>query len=84
MTDKQTIEFLLGCLKNTIWMAARYADGRMSAAPGLFNDTLEDLDKHGFGRVMDGDAARNGHRYVSDGDMGQYDPETKQYSNRTT
>lgn len=40
MTDKEKIEILKGCFRDTIWMAIRYAHGRHTYAPGMVRNAI--------------------------------------------
>jgi hypothetical protein len=39
--EKQREQQLIAIIKQTMWMARRYADGRMTYAPGMYNDAAE-------------------------------------------
>ena len=75
MTNKQ-LEFQNQTLKSIIteiwWMARRYADGRSTYAPGLFNQVIDLALKNG---VQIGDD--QGKIYADDGQLGEWDPLTQ-------
>lgn len=56
------------------WMARRYANGRSTYAPYEFNSVTQKL-RH-VGLLTDTD---NGEMWASDGDLGKWDPDTKQF-----
>ena len=68
-------EVLRHIVENTLWMARRYADGRMSYAPSMFNQAVTKLIEIGQGDLFKGDPAEGGKRYADDGMLGKYDPE---------
>ena len=45
MTDQEKIEVLRKCFEDTIWMAIRYAHGRMTYAPGMVRDAVTEFKK---------------------------------------
>lgn len=66
-------------LKETLWMARRYADGRMSYAVSQFNEAIHELDALGLANLHEGDSAEDGKRFADDGMFGRYDPETRKH-----
>jgi hypothetical protein len=60
------IEILKECLRNTLWMAGRYADGRSSYAPDMFNEAIRILDGLGYQDLLTEDKARENRRYTID------------------
>lgn len=66
-------------LKETLWMARRYADGRSSYAVSQFNEAIHELDLMGLSKLNPGDPAENGKRFADDGMFGYYDPTSKQH-----
>jgi len=37
---------LKAAIKDIVWMARRYADGRRTYAPSMFNDAYDEIKKH--------------------------------------
>lgn len=75
MTKKQDeIEVLRRIVKDTLWMALRYADGRSTYAVGMFNDAVHALDGVGLGELFKADK-----RFADDGMYGSYNPETRRH-----
>lgn len=72
-------EVLKDIVKNTLWMARRYADNRSSYAPAVFNFAVHDLDALGLAHLHAGDPADNGKRFADDGMFGKYDPVLKDF-----
>ena len=64
-------------IRDTLWMARRYADGRRTYAVGLLNDAVHSLDELGLSELHRGD---DGKRFADDGMFGVYDPKTKKYA----
>lgn len=58
------ISQLLYCLRETLWMAGRYAEKRQTYAPWMFNEALKILDDLGYQEVLPPDKARGNRRYV--------------------
>lgn len=56
------------------WMARRYANGRSTYAPHQFNTVTQSL--RDFGLLTGTD---NGELWASDGDLGEWNPETKKF-----
>ena len=48
MTDKAQNVILIRIIKDTLWMARRYANGRKTYAPGIINDALSTLGHMGI------------------------------------
>lgn len=40
MTQTEKIKILEGIIQDIFWMARRYAEGRQSYAPGMYNDAI--------------------------------------------
>lgn len=59
-------------IANIWWMARRYADGRSSYAPGLFNQCIEKAIANGV-KIEDD----NGTIYADDGQLGKWNPKTR-------
>lgn len=74
-TENDKLKF---ALRQTLWMARRYADGRSTFAPSDFNEVVHMLDDMGLGELMPGDDAGR-KRFASDGMLGEYNPETRQF-----
>lgn len=45
MTDNQKIEILKKCFEDVVWMAIRYAHGRMTYAPYMVRDAVKEFKK---------------------------------------
>lgn len=45
MTETQKIEILKKCFEDVVWMAVRYADGRMTYAPHIVRDAVKQFKK---------------------------------------
>jgi hypothetical protein len=41
MTDKEKLEIISRAFEDTIWMAIRYANGRLSCAPEMVRDAVK-------------------------------------------
>lgn len=67
-------------IKETHWMARRYADGRCTYAPGMFNDALLGLKKAGLEHLVEKVGCDP--EYASDGMYGEWDPETRMFRGR--
>ena len=65
-------------IKQTLWMARRYADGRCTYAPSDFNEAVHILDEMGLGNLMPVDGISNT-RFANDGDLGKYNSETRKF-----
>lgn len=74
--DQQRLKHIL---KETLWMARRYADGRSSYVVSQFNEAIHELDLMGLPELNPGDPAANGKRFADDGMFGNYDPTSKQH-----
>ena len=76
MDDKKSsdlVDIYESVLEETLWMARRYADGRATYAPSMFNECIEKLDKAGKGHLMKPDVAGNeGTRFASDRSLGKW------------
>lgn len=80
MTELETLKYIV---KNTLWMARRYATERQSYAPSLFNECVHKLDEVGLGDLHKPDRDiynDKENRFANDGMCGIYDPETKTYN----
>lgn len=77
---KRENEVLRSIVQNTLWMARRYADGRMSYAVSTYNDAVHALDDEGLGHLLKPEPEHLGAaRFANDGMFGTYDPETRRY-----
>jgi hypothetical protein len=41
MTDKEKLDIISRAFEDTIWMAIRYANGRLTYAPGMVRDAVK-------------------------------------------
>ena len=71
-----TVDELKSIIKDTLWMARRYADGRATYAVSMLNNAVHKLDKLGMSELLKAD---DGKRFADDGMFGTYDPETRRY-----
>jgi hypothetical protein len=74
--ENEKLKSLLG---ETLWMARRYADGRSTYAPSIVNESIDFAVS--LGVRIDPD---DGKMYASDGDFGNWNPETKRFSKEGT
>jgi hypothetical protein len=74
--ENQALKYIV---EQTLWMARRYADGRMTYAVSMFNDAVHELDRAGLSHLFTGDPAENYKRFADDGMFGRYDPEIKNF-----
>lgn len=74
--ENQALKYIV---EQTLWMARRYADGRMTYAVSMFNDAVHELDRAGLSHLFTGDPAENHKRFADDGMFGRYDPEMKNF-----
>lgn len=72
-------EKLKEIIKDTLWMARRYADGRSTYAPRTFNMCVHKLDELGLAHLHIGDCSENDKRYASDGMFGEWDSAIKDF-----
>lgn len=82
LTEQQQ-KVLVEVVRDTLWMARRYADGRSSYSVQMLNDSVHLLDSVELGELLQGDPAFDGKRFADDGMFGIYDPLTKQYKKNT-
>jgi len=76
ISNQEKIQILEHLLQETLWMARRYADGRSTYAPKMFNDVVHTLDALGLQHLLVGD---DGKRFADDGGLGIYQPETRKF-----
>lgn len=76
---KEENEALKQIIKDTLWMAQRYADGRSTYAPHVLNMAVHRLDELGLAHLHVGDPAENHKRFASDGMYGKWDSVTKRF-----
>jgi hypothetical protein len=74
--ENQALKYIV---EQTLWMARRYADGRMTYAVSMFNDAVHELDRAGLSHLFTGDPAENYKRFADDGMFGKYDVETRNF-----
>ena len=55
-------------IKDIVWMARRYADGRKTYAPSMFNDAYDALRSQGYTEDENADEAVKSYPYASYGD----------------
>lgn len=77
---KEENEALKRIIKDTLWMAYRYADGRSTYAPQMFNDAVHVLDSLQLSHLYIGEL--EGGRFASDGMFGIYDPVAKKFTHK--
>lgn len=73
--NKKQQEALCKIVQDTLWMARRYADGRSTYAPNMFNDSVHLLEAVGLGDLYVADKDK----WANDGMFGKYDPEIRQF-----
>jgi hypothetical protein len=78
---KKENEELKEIIKDTLWMALRYADGRSTYAPRMFNMAVHKLDALGLAHLYDGERAEN-KRFARDGMFGEWDVSTKAFKGK--
>jgi len=71
MKDKERIAALEEIIRETIWMARRYADGRSSYATSMFNRARDQCIKLGIEGIK---PDKDGEIYADDGMFGKWDP----------
>lgn len=76
---KEENEALKQIIRETLWMAQRYADGRSTYAPSMFNSMVHKLDGLGLAHLHVGDPAENHKRFARDGMFGDWDPVTRRF-----
>lgn len=65
-------------IRETLWMARRYANNRSTFAPTTFNECVHLLDELGLSYLYQGD--ENGNlRFADDGMLGKYNPEVRKF-----
>lgn len=74
---KEENEILKEIIRDTLWMAQRYADGRSTYAPYVLNMAIHKLDGLGLAYLHVGDPAAEHRRFANDGMFGKYDPVNK-------
>lgn len=57
--------------REVLWMAARYADGRSTYAPGMVNQAIDVAKRAGI--EIEPDATRGCRVYCTDGSFGEWD-----------
>jgi hypothetical protein len=77
MTDKKPVseEGLLDVMREVIWMARRYADGRSTYAPTTVNETIDYLLSKGM--TIEADTTIG--MYARDGDLGEWNRERQRF-----
>lgn len=75
--EKQ-LEVCKHVIQEISWMARRYADGRQTYAPDMFNDAIKKLDEIGLGHLHKSDPAYNDVRFASDKLQYFANPQTKE------
>jgi hypothetical protein len=77
MTDKKPVseEGLLDVMREVIWMARRYADGRSTYAPSIVNEAIDYLLSKGV--MIEADASIG--MYARDGDFGVWNRERQRF-----
>lgn len=76
---KEENEILKEIIRDTLWMAQRYADGRSTYAPHVFNMAVHKLDGLGLAHLHVGDPVENNRRFVKDGMYGEWCPVNKRF-----
>lgn len=76
---KEENEILKEIIKDTLWMAQRYADGRSTYAPHLLNIAVHKLDELGLAHLHVGDSANENRRFARDGMFGEWCSVTKRF-----
>lgn len=69
------IKAMRSFIKDTHWMARRYADGRSTYAPSMFNEALLWLKKAGLGDLVEKVGCDP--EYARDGMYGEWNPERR-------
>lgn len=69
-------EQLESIIRDIMWMARRYADGRSTYAPNMFNRAMDLCIDLGVNVKPDGPDQKI---YADDGMLGKYDPKTKTF-----
>lgn len=72
----QRIAQLESIIRETLWMARRYAHGRSTYAPRMFNEAYDTAKSLGINIAPD---AINGSDYADDGMFGRWNPSTKNF-----
>lgn len=57
-------------IKDTLWMARRYADGRRTYAVSMVNDAIDKCNELGI-EIKEDHTLINGNKYATDADFGQ-------------
>lgn len=74
MTDREKqLEYIV---RETLWMARRYADGRRTYAASTVNEAIQLAQKCGI--VVEPDGA-TGKTFADDGDFGKWNPDTQKF-----
>lgn len=76
---KEENEILKKIIKDTLWMAQRYADGRSTYAPSMVNLAIHKLDGLGLAHLHVGDPAAEYKRFARDGMYGEWCSITKRF-----
>lgn len=76
---KEENEILKEIIRDTLWMAQRYADGRSTYAPFMFNLMVHKLDELGLAHLHVGDPAENHKRFARDGMFGDWCSVTRSF-----
>ena len=82
MKTNTRIDALMNFARQTWWMARRYADGRATYAPGMFNEALDTVRKAGLENLFD--SPPDGTPYASDGMYGAWDPDRMTFRGEPT
>lgn len=69
-------EKLRNIIQETLWMARRYADGRSTYAPSMVNENI--MKAYELGIELDGPIEPD---FAKDGMFGEWNPETRSFSN---
>lgn len=76
---KEENEILKEIIKDTLWMAQRYADGRSTYAPYTLNMAVHKLDGLGLAHLYVGDSANENRRFARDGMFGEWCAVTRRF-----
>lgn len=74
MTDRE--KKLETIVRETLWMARRYADGRSTYAPKVVNECIHLARELGINME---DAPIESRKFASDGMLGEWDPATRSF-----
>ena len=77
MDYKARAEQLEYVVRETLWMAHRYADGRRTFAPSTFNE-CKDIVKE-LGIELQEDTTTRDPVYATDGDLGKWDSDKQRF-----